>query len=152
MSEPVLRALEREAREEASAGTLSASGERSSSRTPVAQLGPFYRRCPHCARTMNRVNYGRSSGIVVDVCKEHGVWFDEEELEAALAWIRSGGLRRAEERRRLRLEEAERRARVAQQAEHRASSPWSQPVPAGWGDSAHLLGEVFAWLAGRFGK
>ena len=31
-----------------------------------------YRRCPHCREFMNRVNFGRYSGVIVDVCREHG--------------------------------------------------------------------------------
>jgi Zn-finger nucleic acid-binding protein len=34
--------------------------------------------CPRCTRL------GGHSGIVVDVCREHGTWFDRGELEAAL--------------------------------------------------------------------
>lgn len=40
---------------------------------------------------MNRSNFGRHSGILVDRCREHGLWFDASELDAALRWIRSGG-------------------------------------------------------------
>ena len=40
---------------------------------------------------MHRRNYGRRSGVLVDTCRSHGIWFDPEELEAVLRWIRSGG-------------------------------------------------------------
>ncbi len=64
--------------------------------------GPLYRPCPLCSRLMHRRNYGRRSGIVVDTCGEHGIWFDSGELDAVLRWIRSGGLERS---RRLETEE-----------------------------------------------
>ncbi len=51
-----------------------------------------YRPCPECAKLMNRVNYARISGIIVDVCKSHGTWFDAHELPALLEFVRRGGL------------------------------------------------------------
>lgn len=62
-----------------------------------------YRGCPTCTKIMTPRNFGRRSGIIVDVCKEHGVWFDEDELTHVLEFIASGGLR---EKRMLEIEEA----------------------------------------------
>ena len=50
-----------------------------------------YRSCPVCDDVMVRRNFGRTSGVVVDVCGNHGVWFDAEELERILHWICAGG-------------------------------------------------------------
>jgi Zn-finger nucleic acid-binding protein len=55
-----------------------------------------YVRCPVCGQLMVRRNYGGSSGVVVDVCGPHGVWFDRGELSQVLAFCASGGLARAE--------------------------------------------------------
>jgi Zn-finger nucleic acid-binding protein len=55
--------------------------------------GPFYRPCAVCGTPMIRVNFERVSGIVLDQCKGHGIWFDATELDEALQWIRSGGER-----------------------------------------------------------
>lgn len=55
------------------------------------QSGPMYRKCPDCQNIMNRQNYARRSGIIIDVCSQHGIWFDSEELEAILEWLRQGG-------------------------------------------------------------
>jgi len=63
---------------------------------PKAAAGPLYRKCPACGEMMHRVNFGKRSGVIVDRCKDHGVWFDTEELERVLAWVRSGGERRAQ--------------------------------------------------------
>jgi len=41
---------------------------------------------------MNRINFARCSGVVVDVCKGHGTWFDRDELHEIVEFIRSGGL------------------------------------------------------------
>ena len=39
-----------------------------------------YRPCPRCGQLMNRFNFGRVSGIVIDKCAGHGIWFDRDEL------------------------------------------------------------------------
>jgi Zn-finger nucleic acid-binding protein len=51
-----------------------------------------YVKCPDCQKIMNRVNFGRTSGVVVDVCKPHGVWFERDELRRVLAFTAHGGL------------------------------------------------------------
>lgn len=48
--------------------------------------------CPHCAQLMNRINFASCSGVVVDVCKGHGTWFDRDELRQIVEFIRGGGL------------------------------------------------------------
>jgi len=39
-----------------------------------------------------RLNFGRTSGVVVDMCREHGTWFDSGELPKILAFLKGGGL------------------------------------------------------------
>ena len=41
---------------------------------------------------MNRINFARCSGVIVDVCKGHGTWFDASELREIVEFIRGGGL------------------------------------------------------------
>jgi Zn-finger nucleic acid-binding protein len=41
-----------------------------------------YRPCPICTKLMHRRNFGRKSGIIIDSCKAHGIWFDAHELAA----------------------------------------------------------------------
>lgn len=48
--------------------------------------------CPECGELMNRVNFARCSGIIVDVCKGHGTWFDRDEMHQIVEFIHSGGL------------------------------------------------------------
>ncbi|MDX6303488.1 MAG: hypothetical protein QOI77_457 [Blastocatellia bacterium] len=48
--------------------------------------------CPQCAQLMNRINFARCSGVIVDICKGHGTWFDRDELSGIVQFIRSGGL------------------------------------------------------------
>jgi Zn-finger nucleic acid-binding protein len=41
---------------------------------------------------MARANFARISGIILDTCPPHGVWFDGGELSAVLAFVAAGGL------------------------------------------------------------
>jgi Zn-finger nucleic acid-binding protein len=54
-----------------------------------------YVKCPLCHVLMNRVNFGKRSGVIVDVCKAHGVWFDKGELTEAIEFVAQGGLEEA---------------------------------------------------------
>jgi Zn-finger nucleic acid-binding protein len=46
-----------------------------------------YKRCPVCKHSMNRRNFASLSGIILDVCGQHGTWVDSAVFErlAALA-------------------------------------------------------------------
>lgn len=57
-----------------------------------------YLPCPLCHSTMNRTNFGRVSGVIVDVCSKHGTWFDAGELTRTVAFAASGGLERSRAR------------------------------------------------------
>lgn len=81
-------------------------------RDRVPETKVRYLHCPRCEETMNRQAFGRISGVVVDVCREHGVWFDAGELAAVLAFVERGGLTRAREREREQLEQAARNLRT----------------------------------------
>ena len=48
--------------------------------------------CPECSQLMNRMNFARCSGVIVDICKNHGTWFDRDELSRIIEFIRGGGL------------------------------------------------------------
>ncbi len=50
-----------------------------------------YLACPACGVAMARKNFQRVSGIIVDECLNHGIWFDPGELARALAFLREGG-------------------------------------------------------------
>jgi Zn-finger nucleic acid-binding protein len=72
--------------------------------------------CPQCAQLMNRINFARCSGVIVDVCKGHGTWFDREELSRIVEFIRDGGLEAARQREKAQIEEERRRLRDEQLA------------------------------------
>jgi Zn-finger nucleic acid-binding protein len=54
----------------------------------------YYRPCPVCRGLMNRRNYGGNSGVIIDLCREDGIWFDADELARILTWVRAGGVER----------------------------------------------------------
>lgn len=74
---------------------------------------PGYLACIECADLMVRKNFGGNSGVIIDVCRGHGVWLDHRELERILDFVHSGGLMRARERDIERLESRAARARDA---------------------------------------
>jgi Zn-finger nucleic acid-binding protein len=49
-----------------------------------------YRKCPECDAFMQRRNFRKSSGVIVDVCGAHGTWLDADELEQIAGFILSG--------------------------------------------------------------
>jgi len=63
---------------------------------PVPQqlsvLPVTYLRCPVCRTVMSRVNFAHVSGVVVDVCQEHGTWFGRGELQGVVDFLGRGGL------------------------------------------------------------
>jgi len=67
-----------------------------------------YLPCPVCKKLMNRVNFGRISGVIVDVCKGHGTWFDPGELQHIVEFMRTGGINEARRREQAALDERER--------------------------------------------
>jgi Zn-finger nucleic acid-binding protein len=76
---------------------------------PVVTERVRYRPCVQCGKMMNRVNFGRISGAVVDVCRGHGTFLDAGELHQIVQFIHAGGLDRARERQIQDLKEQERR-------------------------------------------
>jgi Zn-finger nucleic acid-binding protein len=50
-----------------------------------------YLPCPECGVQMARRNWGGDSGVVVDCCVPHGLWFDHDELARVVDYLRGGG-------------------------------------------------------------
>jgi Zn-finger nucleic acid-binding protein len=79
----------------------------------VQQTKVNYVPCPECSQLMNRANFARCSGVIIDLCKQHGIWFDRNELSRIVEFIRSGGLDMARAKEKMQLEEE--RRQLAQQ-------------------------------------
>ena len=107
----VFRTLEERAREAAPPNPDPAAlrTEAASRVRALPRAGPLYRRCPACKTPMTRINFERVSGILLDRCRDDGIWFDATELDAVLRWIKLGGERLSDERR-----QDEERARASQ--------------------------------------
>lgn len=111
-------------------------------RPPVA-----YRRCPVCSRYMNRTHYARGSGVVLDICKDHGSYFDRGELARICRFIEDGGLekaaRRDREAQRAALRDARREAIHAGAVDPRVGVEFARQ-PTG----LDLLGWIATWFGG----
>jgi Zn-finger nucleic acid-binding protein len=114
---------------------------------PISTTVPIkpvkYVKCPVCQTLMHRQNFSGASGVVIDVCKAHGTWFDAEELQRIIAFIRGGGLERAREKQKRELEEA-RRSLEAERARVRTAANADYNRPQGTG---HLAGDIIVALA-----
>jgi len=84
--------------------------------------------CPECGELMNRINFARCSGVVVDVCKGHGTWFDRDEMSQIIEFIRAGGLEAARSKEKLELSDEWQKLRREQLAVSSGESPMSGPM------------------------
>jgi len=80
---------------------------------PLTDASIRYVPCPVCKNLMHRVNFSKVSGIVTDVCKAHGTWFDRDELRRIVEFIQNGGILAAKQKE---LEELETNRRKLQSA------------------------------------
>lgn len=97
-----------------------------------------YLRCPQCRDLMHRVNFARCSGVIVDVCRSHGTWFDANELHRIVQFIRAGGMTRSREKEKAALAEERRRW----QAIRSAPDPMGHSMPASTVGDFSLLTDV----------
>jgi Zn-finger nucleic acid-binding protein len=98
-----------------------------------------YRPCARCGRLMNRINFGRVSGVIVEVCKGHGTFLDPGELHRIVEFIREGGLDRARARQ---IEELRHREQAVKRAEARLARErgrGGQPARRGRLSTWHFL-------------
>jgi hypothetical protein len=79
---------------------------------------------------MNRVNFDHCSNVIVNVCSRDGTWFDKDQLQRIVEFIRAGGLEQERARQIADLEEHESHARAAALA----GAGSVENLPAGWSD------------------
>lgn len=99
------------------------SGKRAPAKSDMAVR---YVRCPVCRKVMNRMNFARISGIIIDACRGHGVWFDPGEIEKIMDFIARGGLQKSkvEELERLKAEEKIQKIKNMQISGRAGSDSW----------------------------
>jgi len=65
--------------------------------TPLEERENSYYECVRCNNLMNRINFKRS-GVLIDICCDHGVWLDKGELTRIRRFIASGGLDKTQDK------------------------------------------------------
>jgi Zn-finger nucleic acid-binding protein len=54
--------------------------------------GRLYIKCPICHVVMNRKLFATGAGVIIDVCRTHGTFFDAGELPRIIEFVMNGGL------------------------------------------------------------
>jgi Zn-finger nucleic acid-binding protein len=88
---------------EKQSAVLGFAAKRETAAAPPVKIS--YVPCPDCKQLMNRSNFARASGVIIDTCKKHGVWFDADELPRIIEFIRKGGLEIARQREKNEIEQ-----------------------------------------------
>jgi Zn-finger nucleic acid-binding protein len=105
----------------------------------------MYLPCPVCHVVMNRRLFAAGTGVIIDVCRSHGSFFDTGELPLVIELVMNGGLDKAERKDIDRLREAAKHElAAAQAAAHRGQIPIArlhQPV-------GNAAGRAFVELLG----
>lgn len=108
-----------------------------------------YLKCPVCSQMMNRKNFGRVSGIIIDGCREHGYWFDNRELAKILQFVEAGGLDKMRERE---IAEAKCQLERAQDRTRDARSGSAVPVGRYGRASSDFEVDVLGDILGMLGR
>jgi Zn-finger nucleic acid-binding protein len=104
-----------------------------------------YVKCPECGQLMNRMNFARCSGVVVDVCKRHGTWFDRDELRQIVEFIQHGGLDAARDKERAQLEIDKQRLKERERGAV-VLPIGSSDGETGYADALAAAGDLMRWL------
>lgn len=117
-----------QSRAEALLGALPASEQvpKPASAGPGSSGGPgsgkMYVKCPVCHTVMNRKLFSAGSGVIIDVCRAHGAFFDVGELPRIISFVMNGGLEQAQKKELTRLrDDAKREQQNAQFSQMMAS-------------------------------
>lgn len=80
-----------QALEERKAESIGEEIPRTVQKATVTETQVQYLKCPRCGTMMNRVNFEKVSGVIIDCCRACGVWLDGGEFEKIYAFVSSGG-------------------------------------------------------------
>ncbi len=137
---------ERARTEKLAADWLAQAADESRPERPTAGTQALYRRCPECASHMNRRNFGTRSGVIIDACRDHGIWFDNQELDAILRWIRHGGEERVAKREADDERHRNRQRRLTVDSQHRMDPYTNRDSVFGGTDQWDLVGDLIGSL------
>jgi len=121
----------------------------STKNSPAANKNPVkvnYVPCPDCRQLMNRNNFARSSGVIIDLCKQHGVWFDAKELSQIIEFVRKGGLDYARQKEKLHIENERNRLRAEQYKLAVGRSEFTEPINNWDSTSSNAVREFVRFL------
>ena len=118
-----------------------------SATSPPLQAGAkMYVKCPVCTTMMNRKLFAGGSGVIIDVCRVHGAFFDVGELPKIIAFVMNGGLEQAQKKEITRMkDDAKREQQNAQFSTMMASRSSSSAGHFGSGDG-HTAANAFVDL------
>jgi Zn-finger nucleic acid-binding protein len=133
-----------EEREEQEAVLGMASPASTSPELKAAANPRVYIPCPLCGDLMNRVNFAGCSGVVIDWCKDHGTWFDQQELRQIVAFIQSGGLKKSREREIEKLQDETRRLKDQALLSARLQQSEGIVLENGWKNHHGLLADILS--------
>ncbi|HEY0477972.1 MAG TPA: zf-TFIIB domain-containing protein, partial [Kofleriaceae bacterium] len=93
---------------------------------PIPAAGQkMYLPCPVCHVVMNRRLFAAGTGVIIDVCRTHGTFFDAGELPLVIEFVMNGGLEKAERKELERMREAARRE-LAEARDATRAAAWGQ--------------------------
>jgi len=129
------------------AGLEAINEKREPNQYPIA-----YIKCPVCSQLMHRVNFGARSGVIVDRCKEHGLWLDGGELRQLFEWMKLGGQLLEQQRQEQQRKEADQREKEQRQKlkgyedEPSAFGSFSEPLRSSDPDLFEIIIKAFRFL------
>lgn len=104
-----------------------------------------YIKCPNCKKMMNRFNFAKVSGVIVDECHEHGAWLDSDELGKIASYVATGGLHHTRT-----LDELDAKANAARARQTLTNPMHAIPVFTSEREHATPLGNVLELLTKFF--
>ncbi|MFH0899858.1 MAG: zf-TFIIB domain-containing protein [Pseudomonadota bacterium] len=90
-----------------------------------------YLYCPECGEMMTRQNFGKCSGVIIDSCRSHGIWFDRDELRRIVEFVARGGLEESMRREAAELGRQIESRRTTLEMKAAESTPFQQHSSAG---------------------
>jgi Zn-finger nucleic acid-binding protein len=116
----------------------------------TGEISIRYIPCPICKGLMNRVNFARCSTVIVDVCRQHGTWFDRDELRRIVEFIRNGGLEKARAREIEDMQDEKRRVLASQKYQGGGNlPPYDDTDPRVWSDGISAIAAVLSLIFKR---
>jgi Zn-finger nucleic acid-binding protein len=145
--------LVRERRQVSTEAVLGMGGPLKKDFLPINPPGRMYVKCPECETIMNRTNFAKRSGILIDTCRGHGTWFDADELPRVVDFVMNGGIEAATEANLRQMKSDARLAESKARAARSQSSVMMTPVGRhGFGGRDNLTVSAFGGLLGIIGS